>query len=377
MSQIFHIEPARVIHELIFKPIGTYLFRYPTENDQIIFQIALQGQTNSDPYVVLSVRVDETVNRSPIMHYYLPLNERDEPNDDLPKLIKPCLIESEETDWTIDHARFHTGYMAVFEPEVNAVKMKVQCDDYQRIPIYRKSIHHNNNELSILKTLCHFHIVRFYGIYPEMNALIFADHGESLKDKYPQERLYGDLLSQQLAMIGYQIACGMMYLEAKGIIHRDLHAGNILIDQSNFIRIANFEHAIRVNDETAEEMKQNFQLRRLAPECLPLVMEHECQSSKSDVWAYGLIFIELTIPDDEHLYPNLLTSDDLTEELTQLIQYIISNRQIHSKPEDCPENIYEILKHCWTFDQNERISFIELRDIMLTLFQSSHRIPDQ
>lgn len=370
MSHICHLEPARVVHELIFKPIGTYLFRYPTENDQIISQISLQGQTKSDPFVVLSVRVDETIHPSPIMNYYLPLNERDTPNDHLPKLIQPCSIKSEEINWTIDFTRFQTGYMPVFPSEETAVILDVQSDDYQSMSVYRKSFVTNLNEFSILKSLCYFHIVRFYGISIEMNSLIFADHGESLKQKYSREKVS----IQELTMIGYQMACGMMYLEAKGIIHRNLHAGNILIDRLYFIRIANFEHAIRTNDETTKRMKPDWHVRHLAPECLSNQYPF---SSKSDIWAYGLIFMELTIPIHEYLYPNLLPSEDFTEEITQLMQYLTSDRQIHSKPNDCPENIYDILKSCWIFERNDRISFSQLRDTMLTLFQSHHSLFNQ
>lgn len=368
MSQIARIEPARVIHELILKPIGTYLFRYSTTNDEIISRISQHEQTPTNPYVVLSVRVDENIHHCPIMHYYLPMNDRDLPNDFLPELIEQCLIENEDTDWKIDFNRFQTGYTHVFSSMDNSSKTQIKCDDQQELDIFRKNFHHDNHrEFSILQTLSYFHIVTFYGLSSDMNSLIFANHGESLKWEYPQMKCSNPLISQQLATIAYQIACGMMYLEAKGIIHRDLHAGNILIDKYHFIRIAHFEHAVRV-DDNEEEIPSNFQLRCLAPECLPKKSTEF--SSKSDVWSYGLIFIELTLDIDEHLYPHIPIIDDVNEEMTQLIEHIKINRQIHIKPDDCPENIYDIIKHCWKFERDERISFKDLQNDMLNLLKS-------
>lgn len=379
MSQIARIEPTRVTHELIFKPIGTYLLRYSTTNDEIVSRIALHEQTPVNPYVVLSVRVDENIYHCPIMHYYLPMNDRDLPNDFLPELIEQCLIESEDTDWKIDFDRFQTGYTHVFSSTDDSSKTQIKCDDQQTLDIFRKPFHDNHRELSILQNLSYFHIITFYGLSSDMNSLIFANHGESLKFEYPQMKCSNVIMSQQLATVAYQIACGMMYLEAKGIIHRDLHAGNILIDKYHFIRIAHFEHAVRIDNEHEEESQPpKFHSRCLAPECLPSINENkelssiqiDQFSSKSDVWAYGLILIELTIDRDESLYPYLPISDDDVEEMTQLIDHIKIDRQIHTKPDDCPENIYDIVKHCWKFDRNERISFKDLRNDMLNLLKS-------
>jgi serine/threonine protein kinase len=247
----------------------------------------------------------------------------------------------------------------------------------------------NEQELLILKNLSYFHIVTFYGIYYESNQikyLILADHGESLKLKYPEIKYFGDLMSKQLAMFGYQIACGMIYLESKSIIHRDLHADNILLDEHNCIRITDFEHAIIKDDNNFhEEFNQiEFKKRRLAPECLPLLPENEELmdsneillnefSSKSDVWAYGLIFIDLTIDINEHIYPNLpILSDDVGETI-QIIQYIKITGEKHKKPKDCPQNFYHILEQCWKYERNERISFENLRHEMMKLFRSIRR----
>jgi len=427
MPQIQKLEPSRVIHELILKPFGTYLIRSPTENDDILSQISIKSTEEYSPYVVLSVRVDENQYHYPIMNYRLPFIEWDDEqnlieyynqiqdtfkNDKCQKLEKECIIETEDTDWKFDEYLIQTQYMSYFPSNNNDMRYSIKVEN-REIKLFKKQMNNDEQEFSILKTLSYFHIVTFYGICDEIDHtrrfLVFADNGESLKMRYTN-----NLTIKQLTMFGYQIACGMIYLESKHIIHRDLHAGNILIDEKHFIRIADFEHAIIIDDKNdryqqlMKNPKSDFKIRRLAPECLPQLPENDGAidsiekiltefSSKSDVWAYGLIFIELLLGENDHVYPYILgkpaahddeethqliphveighithkTPDDVdAEETLQLVQYIKIDRNIHIQPGNCSDQLYDVLKRCWEYYPNDRISFIDLRNEMLRIFQS-------
>jgi len=432
MPQIQKLEPSRVIHELILKPFGTYLIRSPTENDDILSQISIKSTEEYSRYVVLSVRVDENRYHNPIMNYRLPFIEWDDEqnlieyynqiqdtfkNGKCQKLEKECIIETEDTDWKFDEYLIQTQYMSYFPSNNNDMRYSIKVEN-REIKLFKKQMNNDEQEFSILKTLSYFHIVTFYGICDEIDHrrkfLIFADNGESLKMRYTN-----NLTIKQLTMIGYQIACGMIYLEKKNIIHRDLHAGNILIDEQNFIRIADFEHAIIIDDEndrsqqSRKNSKSEFKIRRLAPECLPQLPENDDASdsyetildefsSKSDVWAYGLIFIELLLGINYDVYSYVLVKsaahndkdeetdqlippvkighithkkpndDDVVnaEETRQLVQYIKIDRNIHKKPDNCLDKLYDVLKQCWKYCPNDRITFIDLRDKMLKIFKS-------
>ena len=40
------------------------------------------------------------------------------------------------------------------------------------------------------------------------------------------------------------------------------------------------------------------------------------------------------------------------------------NRLLLSKPENCPDEIYEVMLHCWVHDPTKRATFTELYDTL-------------
>jgi hypothetical protein len=189
MPQIQKIEASRVVHELILKPLGTYLIRSSTENDDILSQIKIKSEIESSPYVVLSVRVDENEYYCSIMNYRLPFIES---NDEqnlieyykqiqnnskilvLPELEKECIIETENTDWNIDEHFFQTQYMQMYLSRDESTKTCMRCNTRygnNEIKVFKKAMKNNEQEFSILKTLSYFHIVTFYGICNESDQM--------------------------------------------------------------------------------------------------------------------------------------------------------------------------------------------------------------
>jgi serine/threonine protein kinase len=382
-SKIQTIQPSRVTHELISKPLGCYIIRTATENDAIVSRVNNKSETNSRSYVVLSVRVDEETYQCPLMHYRLQLEDLNSVSEKLPELTEQCVIDTEDTNWEFDKHLFQTTYSLLFSKDDDS-NLKGKTTYNGEIGVFNKTfINDEQNfqrELSVLQNLSYFHIVSFYGICSEseqIKSLVFGDNGESLKIKYPDIKYTDGLMCKQLATIGYQIACGMIYLEYKNIIHRDLHAGNILIDGYNFVRIADFGHAVRKDEDDQSIM--DFQPRRRAPECLPSPPENGESvdteesllnkfSSKSDVWAYGLIFMEL-IEHGEDVYPYIPIKRGDAETI-QFVEHVKVNRNIHEKPINCPDSLYDVLKRCWDYCPEDRISFVDIRNEMMKLFES-------
>jgi len=74
-------------------------------------------------------------------------------------------------------------------------------------------------------------------------------------------------------------------------------------------------------------------------------------SSKSDVFSFGVVLWEIfsygQIP-----YPELSNK--------QAKDQVVSG-VVLSKPDDCPDEIYNLMKKCWKKDPNERPNFFELQ----------------
>jgi serine/threonine protein kinase len=220
-----------------------------------------------------------------------------------------------------------------------------------------------------------------YGYYSdrENNYLVFAHSGKSLESVCPIHAQNGESKMRRIVKIAFQISNAMIYLEKNNIVHRDLTAGNVLIDDYGFIRIADFGHAIQkeqgknnLSRSLTHNGEDRFQIRFLAPECIPKPLPqtqtkqptnndrrqlYASFSSKSDVWSFGILLIQLMITNPLKPYPHIDKDFDIP-------QHIKINREMHPKPHDCLIDIYYILQQCWAYEPINRISFIDIRKKM-------------
>ena len=100
---------------------------------------------------------------------------------------------------------------------------------------------------------------------------------------------------------------GLAYLHSEGIVHGDLHGGNILVDNDGHIRLTDFGLAL-IYDATAysySSIHGGGAVRWKAPE---LIDPEECGADsarptyKSDVYSYACVVIEV-----RSSYPHLLS----------------------------------------------------------------------
>ena len=81
----------------------------------------------------------------------------------------------------------------------------------------------------------------------------------------------------------------MCYLESKKYIHRDLAARNVLVREHNVCKIADFGMAKCLSEDIYSSTKRLFPILWTAPEA----MKEGLYSSKSDVWSFGILLVEL------------------------------------------------------------------------------------
>lgn len=114
---------------------------------------------------------------------------------------------------------------------------------------------------------------------------------------------YGSLLSylvqyksvllpnhQALLNICAQVTSGMAYLESKQFIHRDLAARNCLVGSGGVVKVSDFGMSkFMAADKYQGQSHSVIPMNSVPPE----VITHRLFSSKSDVWAFGLVMWEV------------------------------------------------------------------------------------
>ena len=90
-------------------------------------------------------------------------------------------------------------------------------------------------------------------------------------------------------MQAHGIALGLQYLHSKNILHRDLKSPNVLIDESNNIKLTDFNLSKYMDATMQSSSVAAMNPRWLAPELLDGVPA----SAESDIFSLGVVLWEL------------------------------------------------------------------------------------
>ncbi|KAJ7926699.1 hypothetical protein B0H13DRAFT_1972234 [Mycena leptocephala] len=150
-------------------------------------------------------------------------------------------------------------------------------------------------EALIWQQLHHRHILTFIGIdgdsfSPSLCMVCpWMEHGTILK--YIRDHGH-----EKLDELLFQVAQGLEYLHSGNIVHGDLRGANILIDQDQSARIADFGLSVSLDKWSADESSiLGGSMRWMAPELLdPTPAERRFERTRaSDIYAFGCVCLEL------------------------------------------------------------------------------------
>lgn len=138
-------------------------------------------------------------------------------------------------------------------------------------------------EAAILKDLADIHIIQFYAVEEDPFQLIMEyAEGGNLKRAIPR------LLWENKRRIAGEIAHGLTYIHSQGIIHCDIKSLNVLLTKKLEVKICDFGSAMKTADKNKMTCCGTFEW--MAPE---LLQDATAYSSKSDVYALGIVMLEM------------------------------------------------------------------------------------
>ncbi|XP_073052849.1 serine/threonine-protein kinase STY46-like isoform X2 [Primulina eburnea] len=207
-----------------------------------------------------------------------------------------------------------------------------------------------SQEVYILRKVRHKNVIQFIGACTRPPLLCVVTEfmpGGSVYDFLHKQK--GVFKLPALLKVAIDVSKGMSYLHHNNIIHRDLKAANLLMDENDVVKIADFGVA-RVQLQSGVMTAETGTYRWMAPE----VIEHKPYNHKADVFSFGIVLWELLT--GKLPYANLTPLQAAVGVVQKGLRPTIPR---HTHP-----LIVELLEKCWQQEPSLRPEFSELIGIL-------------
>ena len=212
-------------------------------------------------------------------------------------------------------------------------------------------------ELRVLCGLRHRHVVQFLGACttgPDLCLVMdFCGFGS----------LYGVLHNRRQNITAAHVlrwmsdTCrGMMYLHSRSIIHRDIKSGNLLLDDSGVIKVADFGLA-RAHGPTSNLLTLVGTYPYMAPELL----DSQPYNSSVDVYSFGVVMWECLTRDEPFRGCSPM----------QIVAMLMRGERpkLPERPA-LPQSYVRLLTECWATQPERRPTFGQALERLLGITQA-------
>ncbi|XP_060809474.1 tyrosine-protein kinase Abl isoform X2 [Amyelois transitella] len=273
-------------------------------------------------------------------------------------LAPPDHWEIDRTDIVMKHklggGQYGDVYEAVWKRCNTTVAVKTLKDDTMALKDFLE-------EAAIMKEMRHRNLVQllgvctreppFYIITEFMSRGNLLDYLRAAAHSSPPDAVV-------LMYMATQIASGMSYLESRSFIHRDLAARNCLVGENHLVKVADFGLARLMRDDTyTAHAGAKFPIKWTAPEGLA----YNTFSTKSDVWAFGILLWEIATYGMSP-YPGVDLAD---------VYHMLEKGYRMECPPGCPAAVYELMRGCWQWAPQDRPSFRDIHHALEHMFQDN------
>ncbi|RZC48546.1 hypothetical protein C5167_016967 [Papaver somniferum] len=201
-------------------------------------------------------------------------------------------------------------------------------------------------EVYIMRKVRHKNVVQFIGACTRPPSLCIVTEfmsGGSIYDFLHKQK--GVFKLPSVIRVAIDVSKGMNYLHQNKIIHRDLKAANLLMDENKVVKVADFGVA-RVQAQSGVMTAETGTYRWMAPE----VIEHKPYDHKADIFSFAIVLWEM------------LTGKLPYEYLTplQAAVGVVQKGLRPTIPKDTHPKLVRLLEHCWQQNPSLRPDFSEI-----------------
>ncbi|XP_074803310.1 tyrosine-protein kinase Mer isoform X1 [Natator depressus] len=229
------------------------------------------------------------------------------------------------------------------------------------------------SEAACMKDFDHLNVIKLLGVCIELSSrqipkpmvvLPFMKYGDLhsflLRSRFETGPQHVPL--QTLLKFMVDIALGMEYLSTRQFLHRDLAARNCMLRDDMTVCVADFGLSKKIysGDYYRQGRIAKMPVKWIAIESLA----DRVYTTKSDVWAFGVTMWEIATRGMTP-YPGVQNHE--------IYDYLLHGHRL-KQPEDCLDELYEVMYSCWRADPRERPAFPELKLHLEKLLESLPKV---